>query len=138
MPPEILALIDKPLSLIAVLFVGALFGMTVEQVVSKQRREAWKRASRRRFAAPQHERFSRAARPEERLSGLQGRSKARLEGVPDAAEQLRIVMASDFHAQPLLNRSEKRLFEALDQLVIDPSTSSGQDLLRRGGRSWRR
>lgn len=43
MPPEILALIDKPLSLIAVLFVGALAGMVGEQVVSKQRREAWKR-----------------------------------------------------------------------------------------------
>ena len=37
MPPEILALIDKPLSLIAVLFVGALFGMMIEQVVSRQR-----------------------------------------------------------------------------------------------------
>jgi hypothetical protein len=42
MPPEILALIDKPLSLVAVLFVGALFGMTLEQIVSAQRREAWK------------------------------------------------------------------------------------------------
>jgi hypothetical protein len=39
--------------------------------------------------------------------------------VPDAAEQLRIVMASDFHAQPLLNKSEKRLFEVLDRLVIE-------------------
>jgi hypothetical protein len=38
---------------------------------------------------------------------------------PDAADQLRIVMASDFHAQPLLNKSEKRLFEALDRLVIE-------------------
>jgi len=31
MPPEIADLIDKPLSLIAVLFVGALLGMAVEQ-----------------------------------------------------------------------------------------------------------
>ena len=38
MPPEIIALIDEPLSLIAVLFVGALLGMAVEQSVSKQRR----------------------------------------------------------------------------------------------------
>lgn len=43
MPPEILALIDKPLSLIAVLFVGALAGMMVEQFVSKQKRAQWRR-----------------------------------------------------------------------------------------------
>ena len=52
MPPEIIALIDKPLLLIAVLFVGALFGMTVEQVVSKQRREAWKRKRAARGERP--------------------------------------------------------------------------------------
>ncbi len=38
MPPEILALIDKPLSLIAVLFVGALAGIMVEQFINKQKR----------------------------------------------------------------------------------------------------
>lgn len=35
MPPEILALIDKPIYLIAVLFVGAFFGILVEQFTAK-------------------------------------------------------------------------------------------------------
>ena len=153
MPTEILALIDKPLSLIAVLFVGALFGMTIEQVVSKQRREAWKRGRvargerRARYGRIKTTRFTKGAPPGWRgpwppagdsVAGPWGQPKHDpLPGkaaVPDAADQLRIGMASDFHAQPLLNKSEKRLFEALDRLVIDPSTSSGQDLRRRGGR----
>ena len=36
MPPEILALLDKPLSLIAVLFVGALAGMAVELLATQR------------------------------------------------------------------------------------------------------
>jgi hypothetical protein len=39
--------------------------------------------------------------------------------VPDAADQLRMVMLADFKAQPLLNQSEARLFKALDKLVIE-------------------
>ena len=138
MPPEILALIDKPLSLIAVLFVGALAGMMVEQFVSKQRREAWKKKRAARGEGPSRygrvhtTKFAKGAPPGWRgpwppqsgaVAGpwdapkhdpLPGQA-----AVPDAADQLRVVMASDFHAQPLLNKSEKRLFEALDRLVIE-------------------
>lgn len=39
--------------------------------------------------------------------------------VPDAADQLRTVMRADFKAQPLLNKSEARLFKALDRMVIE-------------------
>ena len=39
--------------------------------------------------------------------------------VPDAADQLRTVMRADFKAQPLLNKSEARLFKALDKMVIE-------------------
>jgi hypothetical protein len=35
MPPEIFALIEKPLLLIAILLVGAITGMTVERFLSK-------------------------------------------------------------------------------------------------------
>jgi hypothetical protein len=38
---------------------------------------------------------------------------------PDAADQLRTVMRADFKAQPLLNKSEARLFKALDKMVIE-------------------
>jgi hypothetical protein len=36
---------------------------------------------------------------------------------PDAADQLRIVMGADFSIQPLLNKSEARLFRELDTMV---------------------
>ena len=39
--------------------------------------------------------------------------------LPDAADQLRTVMKADFKAQPLLNKSEARLFKAMDKLVIE-------------------
>jgi hypothetical protein len=39
--------------------------------------------------------------------------------VPDAADQLRTVMNADFKAQALLNKSEARLFKALDKMVIE-------------------
>ncbi|HXH53383.1 MAG TPA: DUF2726 domain-containing protein [Sphingomicrobium sp.] len=38
---------------------------------------------------------------------------------PDAADQLRTVMQADFKAQPLLNKSEARLFKALDKMVLE-------------------
>ena len=41
------------------------------------------------------------------------------ERVADAADQLRIVMKADFKAQPLLNRSEARLFRAVDKQVLE-------------------
>jgi hypothetical protein len=39
--------------------------------------------------------------------------------MPDAADQLRTVMKADFKAQPLLNKSEARLFKAIDKQVLD-------------------
>jgi hypothetical protein len=110
MPPEILALIDEPLSLIAVLFVGALIGMAIEQAVSKQRREAWKR----RNAGKWKGRNKRLAPGPWTL-----RPDALPAKVPDAADQLRTVMRADFKAQPLLNKSEARLFRAMDKMVIE-------------------
>jgi hypothetical protein len=39
--------------------------------------------------------------------------------LPDAADQLRTVMKADFKAQPLLNKSEARLFKAMDKMVLE-------------------
>ena len=39
--------------------------------------------------------------------------------VSDAADQLRTVMRADFKAQPLLNKSEARLFKAIDKMVLE-------------------
>ena len=107
MPPEILALIDKPLSLIAVLFVGALAGMWVEQFISQRRRAAWKRKNEGRWKKGDVAKGPWAAK------GLA------TEKIPDAADQLRTVMKAEFKAQPLLNKSEARLFKAIDRQVLE-------------------
>ena len=41
------------------------------------------------------------------------------ERLPDAADQLRTVMRAEFKAQRLLNKSETRLFKAIDKWVIE-------------------
>jgi hypothetical protein len=111
MPPEIIALIDKPHLLIAVLLVGAFAGMTVERFLSKLRRQAWRERSRWRWEGK--------------------RSGGNIVSAPwlpkpdpaapkqlDAADQLRLVMGADFTIQPLLNKSEARVFKELDLTVI--------------------
>jgi hypothetical protein len=110
MPPEILALIDKPLSLVAVLFVGALAGMVVEQVVSKRRREAWKRKNA--------ERWQQNKRAGEFGGNVPKGPEPAEQRCRDAADQLRTVMAAEFTVQPLLNNGEARLFRELDRMVI--------------------
>jgi hypothetical protein len=105
MPPELIALIDKPILLIAILFVGAYAGMQVERMLAKQRRRAWQRRH--------------AGRGGERSSGKLMPFPPKPESVVDAADQLRTVMKADFKAQPLLNKSEARLFRAMDKMVIE-------------------
>jgi hypothetical protein len=107
MPPEIVALIDKPHLLILILGIGAFCGMTVEQLASKMRRQAW----RNRNQGQWNKRLNvRAA--------WQTKQTPALSKQPDAADQLRIVMGADFSIQPLLNKSETRVFKELDRLVI--------------------
>ena len=48
MPPEIVALIDKPVLLLAVLFVGAVIGIYLEKLASWENRRKW----RRRYPRP--------------------------------------------------------------------------------------
>jgi len=103
MPPEILALIDKPVLLIAVLFIGAMIGIQIEKFVRWENRRKWQRRQRRRGEV----------RP------FQPKPDALPQKVPDAADQLRTVMRAEFRPQPLLNKSEARLFKALDQMVIE-------------------
>jgi hypothetical protein len=99
MPPEIAALIDKPVLLIALLFVGAMIGIYIERFVRWDNRRKWQRRTGQRGKVLPFER---------------GRER-----VPDAADQLRMVMKADFKAQPLLNKSEVRLFRAMDKMVIE-------------------
>ena len=103
MPPEIVALIDKPLLLALVLAVGAICGIAVERFVEntdKEKRKAYWRG-RNQGGGQKAEPF--------------GKNKPSLS---DAAEQLRLVMASDFKPRALLNKGEARVFAELDKLVI--------------------
>src|SRR5262245_37771379 len=112
MPPEIIALIvAKPYLLIVVLLVGALTGMAVERFLSKMRRQAWREKNRWRW--------------EQKRSGFNVANAMwppKSDPAPpkklDAADQLRIVMGANFSVQPLLNKSEARVFKELDRIVI--------------------
>ena len=112
MPPEIVALIDKPWLLAILLALGAACGMGVERFVAGQERSKWRAYWQARRNG----------------NGSRGSFKRDLKAVPlkgtpernllDASEQLRVVMAAKFEPRPLLNKGEARVFAELDKLVI--------------------
>lgn len=112
MPSEIAALIDKPHLLILVLGAGAVLGMLVEQIVSKQRRAEWQRRNARwREKRGNRDRASTAFR------AIEGGKPA--DPLATAADQLRTVMKAEFKPQPLLNRKEARVFESLNKIIAE-------------------
>jgi hypothetical protein len=112
MPPELVALIDKPLLLLAVLAVGAFFGMFVERFVERGEREKRKAYFRGRKDAGGKVVGFRKEKSSIPLKGTPERAAL------DATEQLRCVMEADFAARALLNRPEAAVFKALDAAVI--------------------
>lgn len=115
-PPEILALIDKPWLLLAVLAIGAAFGMGTERVAERmgraRRRAYWEqRRGGRARKSPAGGEFGTE------IAAI-GKAAA-VRAIPDAADQLRIVMQADFKARPLLNRPERRLLEHLDRILAE-------------------
>lgn len=107
MPPEIIALIDKPILLAFVLAVGAMCGIAVERISEKmkraERKAYWKRKKQRK-QGPSKEASAILQRPAEPKNAT-------------AAEQLRLVMGSDFKARSLLNKPEQRLLGVLDRVL---------------------
>ena len=114
MPPELVALIDKPWLLALVLAIGAVCGIAVERVVEGQ-----KRAERRAYWQGRNTGKKRGG-----FVGFRRELQAvPLKGTPeraslDAAEQLRCVMGAEFRSRALLNRPEAAVFKALDAAVI--------------------
>jgi hypothetical protein len=103
MPHEIIELIEKPHLLIAVLLVGAFVGVLIERFLYEKRRRAWREENRWRW--------------QRKLSGgnIENGPWAPKAGSvvpkqPDAADQLRLVMRANFTIQPLLNKSEARVW----------------------------
>ncbi len=109
MPSEVLALIDQPILLIAVLAVGAVLGIGVERLVEGQ-----KRAERRAYWQGRNNTKRGEKVAPLRKDGLAEATKAN----GSATDQLACVMAADFSARALLNRPEANLFKALDAAVI--------------------
>lgn len=112
MPPEIQALLDKPLLLALVLGIGAVCGLVVERASEKwnkaQRRRRWQ-ARKGKVYRPEF--GSRADRPSAKVTNP----------IATAAEQLRVVMAAEFSARPLLNAGERRLLSVLDRALTEES-----------------
>ena len=112
MPPEIIALVQKPHLLIAIVLVGGLLGMAVEKLFSKMRQQAWRERNRWRW---ERRRSSGDVTngpwiPNPNPTALRKH---------DSADQLRIVMGANFSIQPILNDREARLFKELDRIVIN-------------------
>ena len=80
--------------------IGLFAGVQFEKSSARERRARWRRKNPRGEALALHPRH---------------------DPVPavDAADQLRTVMRADFKAQRLLNKSETRLFKAIDKWVIE-------------------
>ena len=105
-------LLDNPLVLLAVLFVGALIGLTVERVTS-----AAERARKRAYWQGRNAGRGKSAGFRKDKAALP------LKGTPEraihyAAQQLRCVMEAKFEARPSLNQGEARVFRNLDRIVI--------------------
>ena len=96
MPPEIIGF--------AIAFaIGLWAGVQFEKINAAGRRAEWRRRNRR----------------DEKASPFQPKHDALPAKVPDAADQLRTVMKAEFKPQRLLNKSEARLFKAIDKWVIE-------------------
>src|SRR5260370_42430758 len=91
MPPEIVALIERPYLLFAVLAVGAFFGVTVERFAAQMRRQAWRERNRYRWNKARGGKFAKGS--------WLAKSDPAVPKQPDAADQLRIVMGADFTIQ---------------------------------------
>ena len=99
------------MQLIAILIIGAILGIAVEQFLSRKRRQAWRERNRWRW--------QRRWGGGNVTTGPWGLNPTPTEPKPtDAADQLRIVMAASFTIQPILNKSEARVFRELDRFVI--------------------
>ena len=114
MPPEIVALIDKPWLLAIVLALGAACGMGVERFVNNHERAKWRAYWQGRRNSGQQRGEAGGFKRDFKAVPLKGTPER---GLLDAAEQLRVVMQAEFKPRPLLNKGEARVFAELDKLV---------------------
>lgn len=112
---DLILLLDYPVPLFLVLMTGAAIGIAVERVV-----ESARTAERRAYWRGRRHESGGGWKPK----GSSGAVVRPIKAVPDkpgfdAADQLRIVMAADFAARPLLNVSERRVLTSLDRILAE-------------------
>ncbi|ANL74775.1 restriction endonuclease domain-containing protein (plasmid) [Rhizobium phaseoli] len=107
---------EKPELLVAALFVGIIIGMAVEQFLTSMSKQAWRERNRQRS---EERCWNERAVPGPWLQTPVAEPSRPV----DATDQLRIVMRSKFTTQPLLNKSEARVFRELDSVVIGCNSS---------------
>jgi hypothetical protein len=94
------------IAMVVMLIAGAFIGVQFEEAMARQRRAEWRKRNKSGWYKDKVAAGQWAAKPEQ--------------GKPvDPADQLRTVMKAEFKAQPLLNKSEARLFKAMDKMVIE-------------------
>jgi hypothetical protein len=84
--------------------------MMVERFATETRRQAWRERNRGRWQKARKGNIADGPWPLKLAAAAPKQ--------PDAADQLRIVMGAEFAIQPLLNKSEARVFKELDRIVI--------------------
>lgn len=107
-------LLDRPITLIVVLAIGALIGATVERTLEGFDREKRKAYWRGRNAAKG---FGKDSGKGKRIASVP-QKEPEAQRADTAVEQLKTVMAAKFTPRPLLNRPEAVVFAALDKAVI--------------------
>jgi hypothetical protein len=109
---------DHPFAFVIVLAIGAFLGMFVERLVETQDKEKRKAYWRGRRAAggkwTKNKRGARTTSPEPGSTDF-------------AADQLKLVSKAKFTSRSLLNKSEAKVFDALDTAVI--SRNSGWQVM---------
>ena len=106
---EIITLLDHHLPFITGLSTGLFIALAGEQLALQIRRLRWRRRNRGR---------GETQKGAGNVANGPWSGKPDAPRYPDAADQLRIVMRADFSVQPLLNKSEARVFRELDQVVL--------------------
>ena len=103
-------LLDRPVALLVVLAIGALIGAGVERFIERGEREKRRAYWRGRNAGKR--------KSGDNVRALGPGKEPEVERADFAADQLKAVSRARFTSRPLLNRSEAKVFEALDAAVI--------------------
>ena len=104
-------MLDRPVALLIVLFIGALIGVGFERVIAKAEAEKRKAYWRGRNA-------KKSGKNGAALKTIEKAEREQAVGADFAAEQLKTVSRARFSSRSLLNKSEAKVFDALDKAVI--------------------